>query len=397
MSLADKSLRYDFVSPQQIVFGWGRRTELAQLAPRLGRRAFVVCGSRTLESNGLLDEIGSLLATGGAEAVRLETLTHEPEVDDVDRTSAELRKARAGPGDFVLALGGGAAVDLAKAVAAMATNTESPTIKDYLEGVGKGLKIVTEPLPVLAMPTTAGTGCEATKNAVISCYDPAFKKSIRDERLVPRIALLDPELTVSVPPQVTAASGMDAITQLFESYISRKAQPIPQALAMHGLRLALPAIVEAVRNGQSQSAREAMSHAAMLSGMCLANSGLGMAHGVAPALGVHCRVSHGAACALMLPVALRVNRDARLQDLARLAHALGIKGPTNSPEDAVDALIAHVESICDEVGVPRRLSDLGISADKIPALVASSRGSSMSGNPQELSDDELTEVLEGIL
>ena len=131
--------------------------------------------------------------------MRLDTLTHEPEVDDVDRASAELRKAGAGQGDFLLAVGGGAAIDLAKAIAAMATNTESPTIKDYLEGVGKGLKITAEPLPVLAMPTTAGTGCEATKNAVISCYDPAFKKSIRDERIVPRIALVDPELTVSVP------------------------------------------------------------------------------------------------------------------------------------------------------------------------------------------------------
>jgi len=368
-----------------------------QLAPRLGRRAFVVCGSRTLESAGLLGEIGELLASGGVEAIRLDTLTHEPEVDDVDRTSAELRKAGAGQGDFVLAVGGGAAIDLAKAVAVMATNTESPTIKDYLEGVGKGLTLVAEPLPVLAMPTTAGTGCEATKNAVISCYNPAFKKSIRDERIVPRIALVDPELTVSAPPSVTAASGMDAITQLFESYISRKAQPIPRALAVEGLRCALPAIGEAVRDGRSQSAREAMSHAAMLSGMCLANAGLGMAHGVAPALGVHCRVPHGAACALMLPVALRVNREARLHDLARLAHALGIKGPSSAPEDAVDALIAHVESICDDVGVPRRLSDLGVTADKIPALVASSRGSSMSGNPRELSDEDLTGILEGML
>jgi alcohol dehydrogenase class IV len=397
MIATDRPLRYDFVSPQQIVFGWGRRTELAQLAPRLGRRAFVVCGSRTLESAGLLDEIGSLLASGGVEAVRLETLTHEPEVDDVDRTSAELRKAGAGQGDFVLAVGGGAAVDLAKAVAAMATNSESPTIKDYLEGVGKGLKIVAEPLPVLAMPTTAGTGCEATKNAVISCYDPVFKKSIRDERIVPRIALVDPELTVSVPPQVTAASGMDAITQLFESYISRKAQQLTHVLALNGLCGALPAIGEAVRDGRSQSAREFMSHAAMVSGMCLANSGLGMAHGVAPALGVHCRVPHGAACALMLPVALRVNREVRLQDLARLAYLLRIADRKATAEDAVDALIAHVESICDEVGVPRRLSDLGIGADKIPALVASSRGSSMSGNPRELSDEELTGILEGIL
>ncbi len=397
MTTAERTLHYDFVSPQQIVFGWGRRSELPQLAPRLGRRAFIVCGSRTLESAGLLDEISDLLAAGGVEAQRLATLTHEPEVVDVDNASAELRKAGARPGDFLLAVGGGAAIDLAKALAAMATNTDSPTIKDYLEGVGKGLKIVAEPLPVLAMPTTAGTGCEATKNAVISSYDPAFKKSIRDERIVPRIALVDPELTVSAPPSVTAASGMDAITQLFESYISRKAQPLTQALAIQGLMVGLPAVVEAVRDGTSQSARSAMAHAALISGMCLANSGLGMAHGVAPALGVHCRVPHGAACALMLPVALRVNREARLDDLAQLSCLLRIAPHTSPAEDAVDALIAHIESICDEVGVPRRLSDLDISADKIPPLVASSRGSSMSGNPRELSDQELTEVLEGIL
>ena len=154
-----------------------------------------------------------------------------------------------GEGDFLLAVGGGAAIDLAKAIAAMATNHESPTVKDYLEGVGRGLTITRPPLPVLAMPSTAGTGAEATKNAVISSYDPPFKKSLRDDRLMPRIALVDPELTVTVPPQVTAASGMDAITQLIESYVSRKAQPIPRALAVQGLKMAVPAIVEAVENG----------------------------------------------------------------------------------------------------------------------------------------------------
>ena len=135
------------------------------------------------------------------------------------------------------------------------------------------------------MPTTAGTGAEATRNAVISCYDPPFKKSLRDDRLMPRIALVDPELTVTVPPAVTAAGGMDAITQLIESYVSRKRQAIPRALAVAGLEDGVPAIVEAVENGRSRPAREAMSHAALLSGIALANSGLGMAHGVAAALG----------------------------------------------------------------------------------------------------------------
>jgi alcohol dehydrogenase class IV len=247
------------------------------------------------------------------------------------------------------------------------------------------------------MPTTAGTGAEATKNAVISSYDPPFKKSLRDVRIVPQIALVDPELTQSVSPATTAASGMDAITQLFESYVSRKARPIPQALAVHGLQLGVPAIAEAVRDGSSRGAREKMAHAALLSGMSLANSGLGMAHGVAPALGTHCRVPHGAACAVMLPVALRANAEVRRAELAHLSHVLFGQGPSTSAEEAVDVLIRETEALCEAVGLPRRLSELGVLHRQIPAVVRDSRGSSMSGNPRDLSDEELTQILEEIL
>lgn len=291
---ADASISYEFVAPRRIVFGWGRRRQVGELAKTLGRRALIVCGSQFFVDQGILDALSGSLRASGVEPVFVGLLTHEPEVDDVDRAAAQVRAERPTVGDLVLAIGGGAAIDLGKAIAAMATNDQSPTVKDYLEGVGRGLTLVQEPLPVLAMPTTAGTGAEATRNAVISSYEPAFKKSLRDERLVPRIALVDPELSVSVPPQVTAASGMDAITQLIESFISRKAQPIPQALALQGLRMAVPAIVEAVEHGESRDAREKMAHAALLSGMALANSGLGLAHGVAAALGVHARVPHGA-------------------------------------------------------------------------------------------------------
>ena len=391
------AIGYDFVAPRQIVFGWGRRREVGALARTLGRRAFVICGSRTLSAQGVLDEILQTVRAEGVEPIDAGTIWREPEVDDVDRVAAAVREHGVSPGDFMLAVGGGAAIDLAKAVAAMATNHQSPTVKDYLEGVGRGLKIAAEPLAVLAMPTTAGTGAEATKNAVISSYDPPFKKSLRDNRILPQIALVDPELTVSVPPEITAASGMDAITQLFESYISRKVQPIPKALAMQGLRLALPSIAEAVRDGSSREAREKMAHAALLSGMSLANSGLGMAHGVAPALGVHCRVPHGAACAVMLPVALRANAQVRQAELARVARVLFGKAASPDPGKAVDLLIAEVEKLCDTVGAPRRLSDLGVPGEKIPAIVASSRGSSMSGNPRQLSDDELRQLLEEIL
>lgn len=394
---SNDELRYDFLAPRQIVFGWGRRLELGALGRTLGGRAFLVCGLPEPLAEGPVDEISQILTAEGIKLVAAGTIAHEPEVDDVDRLAAVLRGHDPVPGDFVLALGGGAAIDLAKAAGAMATNQESPTVKDYLEGVGRGLELLNEPLPVLAMPTTAGTGAEATRNAVISCYDPPFKKSLRDRRLVPRIALVDPELTVTVPPEVTAASGMDAITQLIESFISRKAQPIPQALCIEGLALAAGAIAEAVEEGTSRRARERMAHAALLSGMALANSGLGMAHGVAAALGTRCRVPHGVACAVMLPVALRVNAKAREHELARLAHRLFARGRFTSPQEAVGVLIEEIEVLCDRVGVPRRLSELGVRGEQIPALVKDSRGSSMSGNPVDLSDKQLTGLLEELL
>ncbi|MBN2580198.1 MAG: iron-containing alcohol dehydrogenase [Pirellulales bacterium] len=389
-------MNYDFLAPRKIVFGWGRRREAGDLARGLGRRAFLISGLPDDVGEKVLPEINDALHQAGLSVVPLSTIRHEPEAADVDREAAALRRFGPGAGDFLAAVGGGAAIDLAKALAALAVNDPDSSVVDYLEGVGRGLQIVHPPLPVLAIPTTAGTGAEATKNAVISSYDPPFKKSLRDDRLLPQVALVDPELTVSVPPAVTAAVGMDAITQLIESYLSKKARPIPRALALQGLRQAVPAIAEAVENPGSRPAREAMAHAALLSGMALANSGLGLAHGVAAALGVHCRAPHGAACALMLPVAMRVNREVRRGDLARLSYALfGPHTPRPVQEEA-DFCIAEIEKLCDRIRVPRRLRDVGVRREQIPAIVGSSRGSSMSGNPRELSDAELQALLEEI-
>jgi alcohol dehydrogenase class IV len=390
------SFSYDFAAPPKICFGWGRRRELGTLGRMLGRRAMIISGLPPTVASDVLGEIRELLAAQEIESTLAETILHEPEVQDVDRVAARFRGS-ASRGCFLLAIGGGAAMDLAKAAAVVATNRQSPTVADYLENVGRGLKIIEPPLPVLAMPTTAGTGAEATRNAVISSYDPPFKKSLRDDRILPRIALVDPELGVSVPPQATAASGMDAITQLIESYISKKAQPIPQALAVQGLRLAVPAIAEAVEDGRSRPARERMAHAALLSGMALANSGLGLAHGVAPALGIHCRVPHGMACAVMLPTALRVNREVRTAELATLARLLYGVAASAPDVEAVDLLIENIDALCRRVGVPQRLADVGVRHDQIPALVKSSRGQSMSGNPRDMSDVELTRLLEKML
>ena len=407
------NLSYDFYSPGQITFGWGRRSELGSIVAQHGRRAFVVSGSRTLEASGQIGELIDQVKSEGCDCEQLATISHEPEVADVDNLVADLVRRGAGADDCLVAIGGGSAIDLAKAAAALVTNRESSTVKDYLEGVGAGLTIDEPPIPLIAMPTTAGTGTEATKNAVISSYDPAFKKSLRSPMMIPNAVLIDPELSVGLSPETTAYTGMDAITQLLESLVSKRAQPIPQALCLQGLTLAVPAIVEAVENGSSRPAREAMSHAALLSGLALANSGLGMAHGVAAALGVHARVPHGLACAVMLPITLRTNRDVARRQLAQAGRTMKqaiLEGTLAAPEtrldarnssvdhddEAADFVIQIIQSLCHRIGIPTTLTQLGVTAEKIPAITASSHGNSMSGNPKTLTDDELSNVLQNM-
>jgi alcohol dehydrogenase class IV len=382
------TLRFDFLTPGRVVFGWGRRKELGPLARSLGQRAFVVSGSKSLERSGVVAQIKALLEEAGLTVCLLATLGHEPLVADVDGAVERILEFAPGPGDLVVALGGGSAIDLAKAVATLATNRHGHGVADFLEGVGKGLKIEKPPLPVLAIPTTAGTGSEATKNSVISSDDPPYKKSLRSELMVPRIVIIDPELTVCLPPEITADTGMDAITQLIESYISRRAQPIPQALAESGLRFALRSIETAVEDGTNRQAREGMAYAAFLSGVALANSGLGLAHGVAAALGIHCHVAHGLACAVMLPAALRVNREVRQSELARLWSLVDSQVVADEKE-AADRFIAHIDELTHRIGIPARLSHIGVRRDQIPALVKGSRGNSMDGNPRNVGDEEL--------
>lgn len=392
-------MNYSFFAPRQIVFGWGRRSELGALAAILGRRAFVVSGSRTLERNGVIDQLVGLLDTAGLDVLGFPVDSREPEVRDVDQLVSAIRALNPTPTDIVIAIGGGSTIDLAKAAAALATNRHGESVEEFLEGVGRGFQITIPPLDLIAVPSTAGTGAEATKNAVISSNSDSsnasvrpYKKSLRSDLMVPRLVIVDPELTVSLPATTTAYTGMDAITQLIESYISRKAAPLPSALCRQGLQLAIPALSAAVADGSRREPREAMAHAALLSGMALANSGLGLAHGVAAALGVTCQVPHGLACAMLLPVALRFNREVSRTQLAELEAMLN-PASLGDPQ-AADQFIDRIERLCREVQIPARLRDIGVRHDQLPILVPGSRGNSMSCNPRDVSDEELRNLLE---
>lgn len=386
---------YNLLMPAQIVFGWGRRTELPALAKSLGQRVFLLTGSQTLVRQGVIAELVTDLQQAGLTVITANAPQHEPEVGDVDLLTREWSSHGIQAGDCVIAIGGGSAIDLAKAVAAMLTNPHGESVQDFLEGVGQGLTLINDPLPMIAVPTTAGTGSEATKNAVISSYDPPFKKSLRSDRMIPRIVLIDPELTVTVPATTTAYTGMDAITQLIESYISRKAAPIPQALSLQGLQLAWPAISRAVHDGSDRSAREAMSHAALLSGIALANSGLGMAHGVAAALGVQAKVPHGLACAVMLPPTLRYNLPVKEQELAELGRVC-LNDVSGNAAKIASRFIDAVAQLCLDVGIATRLRDIGVRREQIADLVPASQGNSLSGNPRDVPPGDLQDLLESM-
>jgi alcohol dehydrogenase class IV len=290
---------FEFFGVGRIVFGRGTFARVAEIATPLGRKPLVVYNGDAPGRGGALDR---LAAQFDATLIRQKG---EPTVADVDRALGSARQANC---DSVIALGGGSALDAGKAVAGLLANGGSAL--DYMEVVGKGQKITKPSVPWLAIPTTAGTGAEATRNAVIGFPEKKFKASIRSELLLPRVALIDPELAVNVPPEVTAASGMDALCQCIESYTSTGANPITDALALRGIHLAARSLRRAYASGTDLAAREDMAMAALISGITLTSAGLGAVHGFAAPLGANFPVPHGIVCAALLPHVIRANREA---------------------------------------------------------------------------------------
>jgi alcohol dehydrogenase class IV len=387
----EESMNFTFYTAGEIIFGCGELDRVGDLAIRFGHKALIVLRGPAMHRLGAYERLTGLLKTAGLEFVTYDGPDSEPEVADVD-TGAEM--ARVEQADVVIAVGGGSTIDTGKAISALATNGGS--VADYLEGVGRGWTISKPTLPFIAVPTTAGTGAEVTKNAVISSFDKKFKKSARSPLMIPNIALLDPELTLSLPAKQTAECGMDALTQLIESYVSKKSQPIPDALSIYGIRLVGKYLERAVMDGNDIKARQGMLLASLLSGLALANSGLGAAHGIAAALGAVCGTPHGLACAILLPSVMELNLNTNVQKFATIAEAFAgryFDDPRKSAELAVD----EVKKLCDRIKIPKKLSQIGVTREIIPDLVAASGGSSMKGNPKELNNSQIEKLLLEIL
>lgn len=376
-------MRFEFATATRIVFGEGTAATLPELARSFGARPLVVTGASTARAAWLVEALsGETFAVPG-----------EPTVELV-REGAKL--ANQAGCDVVISLGGGSAIDAGKAIAAIATNGGEPL--DFLEVVGKGRALTAAPLPFIAVPTTAGTGSEVTRNAVLGSPEHGVKASLRSPLMLPRVAIVDPQLTLGLPPAITASTGLDALTQLVEPYVCLRANPITDALCLDGLRAVKRSLARACENGTDAAARAGMSYASLLGGLALANAGLGVVHGFAAPVGGLFDAPHGAVCAAILPFGMAANIRA-LREREPESAALDRYGEIARLLTGDDAASAEdgaewVRLLVRKLRVPG-LSKYGIGPEHVADVVAkAARASSMKANPVELTAAELARVME---
>ncbi len=384
-------MKFEFATATRIVFGPGCVREALPVAASLGRKALIVTGSSSDRADLFAQEL---------QAAKVECdsfpIQGEP---TIPRILAGVEAAKNSGCEIVIGFGGGSAMDGAKAIAALLTNPGDPL--DYLEVVGAGKPLARACAPCICIPTTAGTGCEVTRNAVLISPEHRVKVSLRSPRMLPLLAVVDPDLTLSLPRSITASTGMDALTQLIEPFVSNSANPLTDSICREGMQRAALWLRVVCDNGRNLQARENMSLASLLGGLALANAGLGAVHGLAAPMGGAFPVPHGVVCARLLPIVMDANikaLSARCQNSPMLSRydevARLLTG--NARARAGDG-IEWIRSMCEEMSIPR-LSAFAITSKDLPPVAAQAkRSSSMRGNPAELAVEDLTAILEEAL
>jgi alcohol dehydrogenase class IV len=373
---------FEFATASRIIVGSGRAAELPDVVASLGSRVLVFAGANPARHEQLL--------LGLRPRVAVFPVTGEPTIDLARVGAAAARDHGA---DVVAAIGGGSVIDTAKAVAMLLGNGGDPL--DYLEVVGEGRPITQPSAPCIAVPTTAGTGAEVTANAVLASPAHQLKASLRSPLMIPRVALVDPQLTVSCPPPVTAASGLDALTQCLEPFVSVRANPLTDGLAREGLRRAAAGLRAAFHDGTDLIARTDMAICSLLGGMALANAKLGAVHGLAGVIGGRADVPHGMACAALLaPVmqanvrALRLSGSPSVRRYTEVARLL-----TGNRSASIDDGVAWIRETTIVLRAPR-LGTFGLKAQDADDIAAkAAQSSSMKGNPVTLPHADLVSIL----
>ena len=381
-------MQFEFATATQIIFGPGTLNDIGTAAADMGRHGFVLTGRNPERATPLVNQLKK-------EGIAF-SLFGIPEEPTTDLALAAVEKARHEGCDFVIGIGGGSVLDTGKVVAALLTN--SGELMDYLEVIGGSQPLNRRSAPYIAIPTTAGTGAEVTRNAVLDSPLHRVKVSMRSPYMLPRIALIDPELTYSMPPSITAATGLDAFTQLLEAFVSHQANPLTDCFCRQGLGRAARALIKVYQNGKDATAREEMCLASLLGGLALANAKLGAVHGLAGALGGMYNAPHGALCAALLPPVMEANiialhsRASDAPALERYNEAARIV--TGDPGALAEQGITWVQELCLQLNIPR-LAAYGLEKADFPAVVTKSQNaSSMKGNPTTLSKGELLEILD---
>jgi alcohol dehydrogenase class IV len=384
-------MRFEFAVANRIIFGDGTVNEVAPLVAEIGPSAFVLTDSRTNCADGLLEQ----LSENGIKCTTF-AVSGEPTTTLIKRAVAQAREAS---GDVVIGVGGGSVLDSGKAVAAMLTN--SGDLMDYLEVIGRGQSLTERPVPYFAIPTTAGTGAEVTRNSVIASVEHNVKVSMRSPLMLPYLAVVDPELTYSMPPSVTASTGLDALTQLMEAYVSNKSNPLTDGICREGMARASRSLQRAYEDGSNPEARRDMAIASLFGGLALANAKLGAVHGFAGPLGGMIGAPHGVICARLLPHVVEANVNALRQRsdnspaLARFDEIARILAATEKAT-AADG-VQWIQQLCSVLAVPS-LAEFGLKEEIFPTAVAKAQNaSSMKGNPIELTELELTDILRSSL
>jgi alcohol dehydrogenase class IV len=384
-------MRFEFATTQRIIFGPGCLSDVGALAAGLGKKALLAVGMDPVRAQATTEH----LAGAGIASVVFQV----PGEPTTELVAAGAALALEHDCDLIVGFGGGSSIDAAKAIAALVANRGEPL--DYLEVVGRGRPLVQPSLPVIAVPTTAGTGAEVTRNAVLLSPDHGIKASMRSPTMLPRVALVDPELTLSLPPDVTASTGLDALTQLIEPFTSIRANPMTDAFCREGLPRAARSLRLVYEDGGNAAAREDMALASLLGGLSLANAGLGAVHGFAGVIGGQFPAPHGAICAALLPHVMSMNlralgeRQPESPVLSRYHEVAGIL--TNNPDARAADGMKWVWELARDLQIPP-LHTHGIAPEHVRGLVEkASVASSTKANPISLTTAELTEILEAAL
>jgi alcohol dehydrogenase class IV len=375
-------MHFEFATATRVIFGEGTAATLPDLSRTFGNHPLVVTGASSERHEPLVTALG-------AETF---CVSGEPTVDLVREGALRALGAAC---DVVVSVGGGSVIDAGKAIAAVATNGGEPL--DFLEVVGKGRAIADPPLPFIAVPTTAGTGSEVTRNAVLGSTEHRVKASLRSPLMLPRVALVDPELTYGLPPAVTASTGLDALTQLIEPFVSIRANPLSDAICVEGIRRVAVALRRAYHDGTDADARRDMALAGLFGGLALANAGLGVVHGFAAPLGGRWKAPHGALCAALLPHGIAANiaalRARAPQHPALERYTIIARLLTGRNDARMEDGIDWIREISIELHVPA-LRAWGITEADLPGVVEeSARASSMKANPLPLTSEELLAVI----